>query len=333
LNLQFQYEKFLLLLAALVVFALLFFLLVKWKKKAVRKIGDEKLVKQLIRNFSSASFNLKFILFSLAFAAGVVAAANLRKPGSADSVSRKGIDVMVALDVSRSMLATDLSPNRLEKAKQMIYRLMDQMPNDRIGLVLFAGKAYLQMPLTTDHNAAAIFVSSAGPDAVPTQGTVISEALQLSSHMFNPKEQRFKTIVLISDGEDHDMDAMETAKDLSQQGIMICTIGVGSAEGAQIYDPVTGDYKKDAMGNVVISKLNEDELKQLASATNGKYVHFDNVEQAVSDLMQQLNQVEKKTFTDVSLLNYKTYYGWFAGAMFILLIAELLISERKRKPA
>jgi Ca-activated chloride channel family protein len=331
LNFQLQYTQFLWLFLAVAIFICLFFLLLRWKKNTIRKIGDTKLVKQLIKNFSSRLFTTKFVLFSLAFALGVVAVANLRKPGAADNIARKGIDVVMALDVSRSMLATDITPNRLERAKQMVLRLMDQMPNDRIGLVLFAGKAYLQMPLTVDHGAAAIFVSSASPDAIPTQGTVFSEALQMSARAFNTKEGRFKSVVLISDGEDHDEETLKTAADLAQQGVMVCTVGIGSPEGAQIPDSATNDYKRDAMGNVVVSKLNEAILQQIAQKTNGIYVHFENGEQTVDALMKQLSQVEKKTFVDISLLNYKTYYMWFTMAMFLLLILELIIPERRRR--
>ena len=290
-------------------------------------------MQQLIKNFSPQLFVGKFILFSLAFGLGVVAVANLRRPGSAENISRKGIDVVIALDVSKSMLANDLSPNRLERAKQMILKLMDQMQNDRIALVLFAGKAYMQMPLTIDHGAAAIFVSSATPDAIPAQGTVFSDALQMSARAFNTKEGRFKAVVLISDGEDHDEETLKTAESISLQGIMVCTVGIGSPEGSQIPDSATNDYKRDAMGNIVISKLNEDELKQIAEKTNGIYVHFESSDQTINELMQQLSQVEKKTFTDVSLLNYTTYYMWFAGVMFLLLILEFILPERKRKIA
>jgi Ca-activated chloride channel family protein len=215
----------------------------------------------------------------------------------------------------------------------MILKLMDQMQNDRIALVLFAGKAYMQMPLTIDHGAAAIFVSSATPDAIPAQGTVFSDALQMSARAFNTKEGRFKAVVLISDGEDHDEETLKTAESISQQGIMVCTVGIGSPEGSQIPDSATNDYKRDAMGNIVISKLNEDELKQIAEKTNGIYVHFESSDQTINELMQQLSQVEKKTFTDVSLLNYTTYYMWFAGVMFLLLTLEFILPERKRKIA
>jgi Ca-activated chloride channel family protein len=333
LNFQFQYKEFFLLFSAIIVFIVLFIFLQQWKKRTMKKIGDKKLVQQLIKNFSPGLFTGKFILFSLAFALGIIAVANLRKPGGAENISRKGIDVVIALDVSKSMLATDFAPNRLERAKQMILKLMDQMPNDRIALVIFAGKAYMQMPLTVDHGAAAIFVSSASPGAIPAQGTVFSEALQMSARAFNTKEGRFKSVVLISDGEDHDEDALKTAADLSQQGIMVCTVGIGSPEGAQIPDSATNDFKRDAMGNIVVSKLNEDELKQIAEKTNGVYVHFESSDQTVADLMKQLSQVEGKTFTDVSLLNYKSYYMWFASAMLLLLILEFVLPERKRKLA
>ena len=331
MNFQFQYIEFLWGLAAIAVFILLFSLLLRWKKITIKRIGEKRLVQQLIKNFSPRLFTTKFILFSLAFGLGVVAVANLRKPGSADNISRKGIDIVITLDVSKSMLATDLAPNRLERAKQMILKLMSQMPNDRIALVLFAGKAYMQMPLTVDHGAAAIFVSSASPDAIPAQGTVFSEALQMSERVFNTKEGRFKSVVLISDGEDHDQETLKTADDLAQQGVMVCTVGIGSPEGSQIPDSATGDFKKDAMGNIVVSKLNEEELKQIAEKTNGVYVHFESSEQTVNDLMKQLSQVERKTFTDVSLLNYKTYYMWFTMAMFLLLLFEFILPERKRK--
>jgi Ca-activated chloride channel family protein len=210
---------------------------------------------------------------------------------------------------------------------------MDQMPDDRIALVLFAGKAYMQMPLTVDHGAASIFVSSASPDAITAQGTVFSDALNMSERAFDPKERRFKSVILISDGEDHDEDALKTADELAQQGVMVCTVGIGSPEGSQIPDSATNDYKRDAMGNIVVSKLNEDELKQIAAKTNGIYVHFESSEQTIGELMKQLSQVEKKNFVDVSLLDYRSFYTWFAGLMLLLLVFEFIMPERKSRMA
>ena len=331
---QFFHKEFIWLSIAVVFFIILFVLLVRWKSKVIKRIGDRNLVKMLIGRYSSTLFALKFGMLSVAFAAGVVMVMDLRKPGGTEGINRKGIDVVIALDVSKSMLATDLAPNRLERAKQLIGKLMNKMPDDRIGLVLFAGKAYLQMPLTTDHGAAAMFVSSAAPDAVPQQGTVISEALRRSANAFNAAERRFKAVILISDGEDHDPEAVNTAKELSEQGMMINTIGVGSPDGSYIPDPATGQNKIDpATGATVISKLNEEVLKQIAANTNGIYIHLQESDEAVRQLQQQLSQIEAKAFGDVSLMNFKAYYWWFAGAMLILLLAEYFIPETKKVKA
>jgi Ca-activated chloride channel homolog len=330
LNLQFQHTQFLWLLAAIPFFIGLFVLLILWKRKVIKRMGDKKLVQQITANFSQNLFTLKFALLLFAIAAGVAAAMNLRKPGDADGINRKGIDVMIALDVSKSMLAADIQPNRLERAKQFIGKLMNAMPNDRIGLVLFAGKAYMQMPLTTDHGAAQLFVSAASPDAVPQQGTVISEALKMSGNAFNTAERRYKAVVLISDGEDHDEEAVKTAKDLAEQGMMITTVGIGSPEGANIIDPATGESKKDETGNPVISKLNEEELKSIADNTNGTYIRLQGSDEAVEAVKKQLSQIESRAFGDISLTNFKTYYWWFAGGMLILLLAEYFIPERKK---
>jgi Ca-activated chloride channel family protein len=318
------------LFIALAVTILLFFKVLLWKKKTRKKIGDKNLVNALTSTYSSRLFTGKFILFLLAFALGIITVMNPGKIGGKENINRKGIDVAIALDVSKSMLVTDIAPSRLERAKQFISKLMSEMPDDRIALVLFAGKAYLQMPLTTDHGAAKLFVSSAGPNTIPAQGTVISDALKMSANAFSNTEKRYKAVVLISDGEDHDQAAMETATELSQQGVMINTIGIGSPEGATITDPVTGQLKTDETGNTVISKLNEDELKQIATATNGVYVRLESSDETVSLIKEHLSQIEKKAFGDVSQINFNTWYWWFAGLMFILLLLEIFLPETKR---
>jgi Ca-activated chloride channel family protein len=310
---------------------LLFILLLRWKKRAAKKIGDKKLINLLINDYSPALFTLKFILFTLAFASGVIAVANMRKPGPGDNITRKGIDVVFALDASKSMLAADVAPNRLSNAKQLIINLMSRMPDDRVALVLFGGQAYRQMPLSFDHNAAAMFVSTASPDDIPSQGTNLADAMSMSARAFNSLEGRFKTIILISDGEDHSEVSLDTAKQMASLGIMICTVGIGSSEGAPIPDTATGENKKDAAGNVIISKLNEEELKTIAQTTHGEYVHLDNPDAAVNELMKQMSQIEKKNFSDVSLLSYNTYYMWFAMPMFLLLMIEFLLPETKKK--
>lgn len=331
MSFQFLHKEFIWLFIAIGIFVILFILLMRWKGKVTKRIGDANLVKALISSYSPGLFSLKFGLLSIAFAAGVVAVMDLRKPGGAEGINRKGIDVVIALDVSKSMLATDLAPDRLERAKQLIGKLMDAIPNDRIGLVLFAGKAYLQMPLTTDHGAARMFVSSASPEAVPQQGTVLSEAIQRSANAFNAAERRFKAMVLISDGEDHDAEAVKTAKELSAQGLMINTVGVGSPDGSYIPDPATGQNKIDpATGAAIVSKLNEDVLKQIAANTNGVYVRLQESDEAVKQLQEHLSQIESKAFGDVSLMNFKAYYWWFAAAMLLFLLVEYFIPETKK---
>jgi Ca-activated chloride channel homolog len=327
---QFQYKEFVWLFLAIAIITILFVALLRWKKKVSKRIGDVKLVKALISNYSSKLFTTKFIVLSGAMAIGILAAMNPRQPGETDNTNRKGIDVAIALDVSKSMLATDLPPNRLERAKQFIGKLMAEMPNDRIALVLFAGKAYLQMPLTVDHGAAKMFVSSASPDAVPQQGTVISDALNMSANVFNNAEKRYKAVVLISDGEAHEEEAVKTATDLAGQGVMINTIGIGSPEGTTITDPATGELKKDAAGTTIISKLNEGVLKELATATNGVYIRLESSDEAVAVLKKQLSQIESKAFGDVSQMNFKTYYMWLVGGMLLFLLIESFIPERKK---
>lgn len=296
-------------------------------------MGDEKLVNLLTGNFSQRLSNLKYILLLLAFAAGITAAMNPGKQGGSEKIKRKGIDIAIAMDVSHSMLATDLAPDRLERAKQFAGKLMDAMPDDRIALILFAGKAYMQMPLTTDHGAAKLFVSSATPASVPQQGTVVSDALEISARAFNPADKRYKSIILISDGESHDNDAVKKAKELSGQGVMINTVGVGSADGSPIFDPATGENKKDESGNIIISKLNDELLKSVAGQTNGTYISLQGSDEAVVQISKQLSQIERKAFGDVSQMNFRTYFMWFAAVMFVLLLIENFVPERKKTAA
>jgi Ca-activated chloride channel homolog len=325
-----EHIEYLIGLGALPLLLLLLWVLLRWKRKTVSRIGDPSLVRRLIGNFSSVRFLIKAGLALVAFAVIVLAAANLQKPGSTENVQRKGVDVMLVLDVSKSMLARDIKPSRLERAKQFLLRLVDQLPNDRIGVVLFAGRAYLQMPLTTDHGAAHMYIQEASPDVVPTQGTVIADALRMANAAFNSKERKYKSIVLVSDGEDHDPDAAKVAKQLAEDGVLINTVGIGSPEGSPIEDPVTGELKKDQDGHTVMSKLNEPELQQLATETNGTYMRLDNVEDALITMTQQLDTAEKKAMSDNEFIDYKSYFQWFLGVAILLLLIELLLAERRR---
>ncbi|MEO6550524.1 MAG: VWA domain-containing protein [Ferruginibacter sp.] len=327
--LQFQHTEYLLALAAVPLMLALYFFVLRWKKKTIKKIGDPALVNQLIIDYSPSKFAFKFILFLFAFTAGVIALANPRMPLGSTPVNRNGIDVMIALDVSKSMLARDVKPSRLDRAKQIISKLIDRLQDDRIGIVVFAGRAYLQMPLTTDHAAAKMYLSSATPDVVPTQGTVIGDALKMCYAAFNTNDKKYRSVILISDGEDHDENAIKLSKALANEGLMINTIGIGSPEGSLIMDPETNQVKQDATGNPVITKLNEIELKSIATNGGGIYQLFTSTDEIVSQLEKQLTGMGQRTITENSLVNYKSFFPWLLGVVLILLVIEFFISEIK----
>lgn len=308
---------------------MLYFLLVRWKRNAAKKIGDTSLVRQLTKGFSSKKFTLKLILFLTGFALCAVGVAGLVKPDGTQKVNLKGIDVMIALDVSKSMLAQDIKPSRLERAKQLITKIIDNLPDDKIGIVIFAGRAYLQMPVTVDHAAAKMYLSSASPDDVPTQGTVISEALKMSYAAFNPKEKTYKAIVLISDGEDHDDKAIKVAKQLGQEGIMVNTVGIGSPQGATIFDPETNSDKIDNKGNVVITKLNEEELGNIAKNGNGLYQLYTSTNEVANNIKNKLSGIGQSTISENSFDTFKQYFQYFLGASFLVLLFEFFISEKR----
>jgi Ca-activated chloride channel family protein len=327
---RFQHIEYLLALALVPVMVLVFLYVLRGKKNTIKKIGDPALVNQLIKDYSPSKFLLKFILIVTAFIAGVIALANPRMPQGSTMVNRSGIDVMIALDVSKSMLADDIKPNRLERAKQFIAKLIDKLPNDRIGIVVFAGRAYLQMPLTTDHSAAKMYLSSATPDVVPTQGTVIGDALKMCYNAFNTKEKKYKSVVLISDGEDHDKTAEKITRAMADEGVMINTVGIGSPEGTTIIDPATGETKTDAEGHPVITRLNEEELKSIAGNGNGLYQLFTNTDEIVDAMDKQLQSMGQRSITENSLVNFKNFFPWLLGLALILLLAEFFISEVKK---
>ena len=326
--LRFQYIEFLLTLAAIPIMVLFYFLLTGWKRNAMKKIGDPPLVKQLIQGFSTKLFAAKFILVVLAFSLCAFAVADLVKPEGTQKINRKGIDVMIALDVSKSMLAQDIKPNRLERAKQLISKIIDKLGDDKIGIVVFAGRAYLQMPLTTDHSAAKMYLASASTDNVPTQGTVISQALKMSYAAFNSKEKKYRSIILISDGEDHDEDAIKVTKELADEGVMVNTVGIGSPGGAPIMDYETKELMKDENGNTVVSKLNEEELKTIAQNGNGIYQLFSSADEAADNINNKLSTIGQTTLTGSSFGVYKNYFWYFLVAAFIILLIENFLPEK-----
>lgn len=330
-HLQHTYWAYLLCIVPVLI--IIFITYWYWQKKAITRLGNTAPVKKFTATGSSSKTILLFSLLLLAFIAGVLALVNPQKPGGIVNRKKKGIDVMIALDVSKSMLAQDVNPNRLENAKMFINRLINQMPDDRFGLVLFAGKSYLQMPLTADHAALSVYLSAVQPGSVSQQGTVIEEALLLSKNGFVSEGKSYKTILLISDGEDHEAGAVETATHLAQQGVMINAVGAGTTEGSTFTDPETGVEKTDAGGQPVISRLNETTLQEIAKVTNGVYVNLAEADEALALVSRQLSQIETKAYTDISQQHFTSLYPWLAATMLALLLISVFthLPVKKKK--
>ena len=328
--LRFQHSEFFWFLLTIVILVGLFFLAVKDRKKKLKIIGDENLVHLQLRNFNVKAQQFKLILLLVALFAGVIGLANLQANSKTQNVERKGIDVMIALDVSKSMLARDESPNRLEKAKQFVSKLIDKIGNNRVGLIVFAGRAYVSVPLTVDFSALKMNLSTITPSSIPTQGTVLGEAIKMARESFNSNDTKYKSIVLISDGEDHDESANNEVKKAVEEGIMINTVGIGSVNGSPIWDEVLQENKKDAEGNVIISKLNETELQTIASNGEGIYAQLSNAENIAKTMAVQINATEKKSFGDVVFADYTSYFQYFLLISLLLITIEFFISERKK---
>lgn len=326
---RFEHTIFLLALVLVPLMGLLYYSLLKWKKNTASRIGDPVLVKELIKGYSPVRFRFKFFMILLAFIIATLGLANLQRPDQVAQVNRQGVDVMIALDVSKSMVAEDIQPSRLQRARLMVGKLIDNLKNDRVGLVLFAGRAYLQMPLTSDHGAAKMYVNSASTASVPTQGTVIGEALQICNNAFNEEQKKFKAVVLITDGEDHDESALEIARKMAEDGVLLHTVGVGTSSGANIIDPDTKELKRNQDGSPVVSKLNEKELMDLAITGNGSYQLLADTDIAVDKIIREIDGMEKKTIKDNSLLSYRSFFPWFLGVAALLLVVELFYPERK----
>lgn len=322
---RFQHPDYLLLLAAVPVLVLLFLLLLLWRGRVLRTLGEQRLVTAQVLGRIPGRITLKAILFLLALGLATIGLANLQGGGKPEQVQRKGVDVLIALDVSRSMLAQDLQPNRLTRAKQLIERLLDKLHNDRVGLIIFAGRSYLQVPLTIDYSAIRMMLQNVRPDLVPAQGTVIGEAIELAKNSFSQKERKYKSLIIISDGEDHDERAASLVKDAADAGVIIHTVGVGSPSGTTLIDETTGAPKLDEGGQPVVTKLNEEELKSLASKGGGTYTLLRNGEDAAAGLADNVDSMESRSIGAVSYTDYNSYFQYFLLPALLLLFAEWLI--------
>jgi len=316
-------------------------MMMQWRKNRMKTFGDVALIKKLISDRPIYKYQVKFILQALALIFIIIGLANLQMGSKIEKVQRKGVDVVVALDVSKSMLAEDIKPNRLSRAKQYVSNLIDRLQNDRIALVIFAGNAYLQMPLTVDYASAKMYTKTITTDLVPTQGTDIEAAIQLAMESFKSSEdekksgsQKNKVIVIITDGENHESGALEKAKSVSKEGVIIHTLGIGSKEGAPIpvyRNNVQANYKRDNENNIVLSKINEVMLQQIASASSGKYFHLSGNNDVLESLVTEIESMEKKDFEERVFTDYQDQFQYFLALGLLFLVLDFLVSERRSK--
>ena len=331
---RFENPDILYALLALPVFAILFFLYLSWRKKKLKVFVDHNLRDSIIPLYPKHKLLSKYILFSLAFALFVLALANPQIGSKLQEVKREGIELMVALDLSNSMLAEDFSPNRLEKAKRSISKLVDRLHADRIGIVVFGGEAYVQLPLTSDYAAAKLFLRTVNTDIIPTQGTAIGEAIELSQSSFDEKSKAGKAIIVITDGENHEGDVMPAVEEAVAKGTKIFTVGMGSTKGVPIPVYRGGrrvDYRKDRDGNSVVTRLNEDMLREIAAAGNGMYIRATNSGTGLDIIMDELHDMDKAEYGSKIFTDYEDRFQYPLVLGLLFLILEFFISEKRNR--
>ncbi len=323
---QFQEVQYIYLLPLVLLLVGLFYLLQIWRKQSLKRLADAGLMERLTHvNINKVPW-LKFGLFAVGSIFCLIALANPQWGSKQQRVKAKSSDIVIALDISESMLARDILPNRMERAKKFAERLINSLKGERIGLISFAGNAYLQMPLTSDYAAAEIFAKSANPSQAGTQGTAIADAIELASSIFSDEGPYQKALIIITDGENHDSEAIEMAQQAASNGTFIFTIGVGTTEGELIPVEVNGrqQYKADSNGNPVKTALNKSMIEELAKAGNGKAYFLSQANNIVGDIKSAIAKMEKKEVQQSSFTDYKSYFQYFLVIGIILFILYFL---------
>ena len=331
---KFEYIEHLYGFAIIPLLAIAFLWMWMMRKRAIQKMGEQPLIARLMPKFSKYKHIVKFLLLTIALSTLIIAWANPQWGTKKEKVARKSADIFIALDISNSMLAEDVRPNRLERAKQFGMKLIDALRGERLGIIIFAGNAYLQMPLTTDYAAATLFMKSANTDLAPSQGTAISEAIDLAERSFKEDNKHHKALVIITDGENHDQEAIERMQKANNNGLLAFTVGVGTSEGASIPVMLGGgrrDLKRDNTGNPIRTAINEDMLRKLASAGAGSYFNLAQGEEVLDDLRNKLEKVEKRELEQRSFSEFESYFQYFIAVGLLLIIIEFLLSYKKSK--
>lgn len=299
------------------------------RRKAIRKYGDPQLLAHLMPDVSKYRPDVKFWLVFGAIGLFAVLLARPQFGSKLETIKRKGVEVMIALDISNSMMAQDVQPSRLEKAKRLVAQLVDKMDNDKVGMIVFAGDAYIQLPITSDYISAKMFLESINPSLISKQGTAIGAAVNLAVRSFTPQQGVGRAIIVITDGENHEGGAVDAVKAAAEKGIQVSALGVGLPDGAPIPVAGTNDYRRDRDGNVIVTRLNEQMCKEIAQAGKGIYVRVDNSDRAQRAINQEIDKMSKTDVESQIYTDYNEQFQAIAWIILLLLLAEMLILERK----
>lgn len=325
-------KKYLYLLFIIPLLVLLFLYNQYWKRKKQHEFGDLDLIKKLSPEKSIFKPVLKLIVIILAIIGIILGLVNPKMGTKMETVKREGIDIVFAMDVSKSMLAEDVAPNRLEKSKQIVSQIINQLGNDRIGIVAYAGSAFPVLPITTDYGVAKMFLQSMNTDIISSQGTSLDEAISLSATYFDDKSKTSKLLILISDGEDHSEGAETSAEEANKLGMKIITIGIGTPKGSTIplkRNGIVESFQRDNNNEVVVTKLNEESLTAIAKATKGGYINGNDTKKVVEYIKNTLNTIQKTEFESTQMADFQSQFQWFLGFAFVLLFLDVFFLERK----
>ena len=326
---NFAQAQYLVLILLIPFFFILQALVLKLRRRRIRRFGDEELVRQLMPSYSVSRIWVKLSLFSIGFFFFVIGLSRPQIGAKLKEHETKGAEIMIALDVSNSMLAEDYSPNRLERAKLAISRLVDKLRDDRIGLIVFAGNSFVQLPITTDYVSAKMFLNTISTESVPIQGTAIGEAINTAIRSFSAQSEKSRAIIIITDGENHEDDPVAAAVQAAEMGIRVFTIGVGSPEGKPI--PMDGGLLKDRDGNIVVTRLDESVLQEVAKAGNGLYVRAGNSEFGLNPIIDDIRRMEDERYSSIVFEEFDEQFMYFMAIALFFFVLEMLVGDRRSK--
>ena len=327
--LNFAQAQYLLLLLLIPLFFIIQAVVLKMRRRRLKKFGDETLVSRLMPSYSKGKVWVRLVLFSIGFFFFVIGLSRPQIGAKLKEHETKGAEIMIVLDVSNSMLAEDYSPNRLERAKLAISRLVDKLREDRIGLIVFAGNSFVQLPITTDYVSAKMFLNSITTESVPVQGTAIGDAINTAMRSFSVQSEKSRAIIIITDGENHEDDPVAAARQAAELGVRVFTIGVGSPEGKPI--PMDGELLKDKNGEIVVTKLDENVLQEIAQAGNGVYVRAGNSEFGLNPIIENIKRMEDEKYSSIVFEEFDEQFMYFLGIALFFFVIEMLVGDRRSR--